>query len=190
MTDIDIDFADRDKFLELVPYIPAGMIKKNHLSKHNTGVFFQDIPTDPESGIASIPYEDAIKRGWFKIDLLNLSIYDEVKDEDHLNDLLNREPMWELLKEEDFVKQLLHLHEHYHTVVKHMMPSNILQLAMVLAMRLPSKRYLVGRAWEDVEKEIWIPTADYYYKKAHAISYAHAVIVHMNLLIDRFMKSD
>lgn len=187
MTDIDIDFADRDKLLEYVAHIPAGMIKQGKLVKHNNGVYFQEIPTDPESGIASIPYEQAEERGWFKIDLLNLSVYEEVRDEEHLNELLAREPMWELLKEEDFVKQVLHLHDHFHTVVKHMPPSNIEQLAMVLAMRLPSKRHLVGQSWNDVEKEVWTPTTEYYFKKAHAIAYAHAVVVHMNLLVDKLM---
>lgn len=189
MTDIDIDFADREKLLAHVPFVQASRIDKGKLVKHNNGVYFQDIPTDPESGFASIPYEQAEARGWNKIDLLNVHVYEGVRDEEHLIELLNREPTWELLKSEEFVveQQLFHLHDHFN-ILRQMPPSNIEQLAMVLAMRLPSKRYLVGKTWEEVEKEVWLPTNEYYFKKAHAIAYAHAVVVHMNLLIDKIMS--
>ena len=52
----------------------------------------------------------------------------------------------------------------------------------------PAKRHLVGKTWETVMKEVWEkPTnGDYYFKKAHAISYAMAVVVHMNLICEDF----
>ena len=45
-TDIDIDIANRDKLLALIKNTPA-MIKREHIEKkHNTGVYFQAIPTN------------------------------------------------------------------------------------------------------------------------------------------------
>jgi DNA polymerase III alpha subunit len=43
---------------------------------------------------------------------------------------------------------------------------------------------LLGESWDKVFEEVWKkPTDDtYYFKKSHAIAYAHLVIVHMNLL--------
>lgn len=182
--DIDIDFSDRNEALKHIKHIPASIIN-DEIKKHTNGVYFCNIPVDPGTQLPTIDYKEAEERGYVKIDFLNLSIYKDIKNEKHLNKLLDKEPIWELLEEEEFVKQLLHLHDHFHTVVKHMPPKNINQLAMVLAMRLPSKKYLVGESWEKVEKEIWVPTNEYYFKKSHAIAYAHAVVVHMNLLVEQ-----
>ena len=67
-----------------------------------------------------------------------------------------------------------------------MKPGNIEQLAAVLAMIRPAKRYLIGKDWKTVMQEIWTkPTnGDYYFKKSHAFSYAALVIVHMNLVCE------
>ena len=43
--DVDIDMADRDKFLKLVEHIPASIKRDGEFEKHNTGVYFQPIPT-------------------------------------------------------------------------------------------------------------------------------------------------
>jgi hypothetical protein len=57
------------------------------------------------------------------------------------------------------------------------------KLAMVLALIRPSKRYLMGRTWREINAEIWTkPAEGYYFKKAHAYGYAQLVMVHMNLL--------
>ena len=41
-------------------------------------------------------------------------------------------------------------------------------------------------------KEVWTKPSngDYYFKKAHAISYAVAVVVHMNLICENLEKSE
>lgn len=189
MTDIDIDFADRNKILSIVKHIPASMIKNEMLVKHPSGVYFHDIPIEKETNIASIPYIEASDRGYFKIDFLNLSIYEKVKNEDHLNMLLNKEPYWELLENEEFVNLVMHLHGHYHDVLKHHPPKNVKQLAMVLALRLPAKKYLIGKSWDVIENEIWKPTEGYWFKKAHAIAYATAIVVQMNLLVEELMEN-
>ena len=45
--DIDIDFADRDIILKKLKHHGASIISDKEHKKHNTGVYFQDIPTDP-----------------------------------------------------------------------------------------------------------------------------------------------
>jgi hypothetical protein len=67
-----------------------------------------------------------------------------------------------------------------------MQPTTIEQLAAVLAVIRPAKRHLVNETWETVLKEVWTKPEDgsYYFKKAHAISYAVAVVVHMNLICE------
>jgi DNA polymerase III alpha subunit len=69
-----------------------------------------------------------------------------------------------------------------------MKPRSVEQLAAVLAMIRPAKRYLVGQDWDTVLQEVWTPPSnnDYYFKKSHSISYAMLVVVHMNLLCERF----
>lgn len=188
VTDIDIDVADRDVALVDLEHIPASRYDKGELKKHVVGVYFHDIPVDPLTNVASIPYKDAEERGYFKIDLLNLNIYKQVRDEAHLNALVKAEPMWEMLDDEDIVNQLFHLSSHYN-VVKQMKPANVTQLAMVLAMIRPGKRHLVGKSWEEVEADIWTPVAgdEYAFKHAHAVSYAMVVVVQMNLLLEQAM---
>jgi DNA polymerase III alpha subunit len=67
-----------------------------------------------------------------------------------------------------------------------MKPKSVEQLAAVLAMIRPAKRYLVGQNWQRVEDEVWgKPEGDeYYFKKAHAIAYAMLVVVQMNLICE------
>jgi len=82
--DIDIDFADREEILSKIPHISAARIERGELKKHNTGIYLQKIPANPITNIATIDYENAEKRGYFKLDFLNVSIYKDIKSEDHL----------------------------------------------------------------------------------------------------------
>jgi len=183
MPDIDIDFSNRTKILDLIKNIPASLEDGR---KHNTGVYCHDIPVNPLTGQASIDYKTAEDRGYFKIDFLNVGIYQDIKNEEHLNSLINKEPLWDLLLEEEFVNLLFHLNGHQ-DVLKKTCPTSVEQLGAVLAMIRPAKRYLIGKDWTTIMKEIWVKpeNTEYYFKKAHAISYAMAVIVHMNLLCER-----
>ena len=54
---------------------------------------------------------------------------------------------------------------------------------MFLALIRPGKKHLVGKKWYEVGREVWDKGTDgYTFKQAHAIAYAHLVVVHMNLL--------
>lgn len=185
--DIDIDLKDRNQILSLLQNIPAAIKDSSGaFKKHNTGIYFHNIPINPLTDTASIDYREAEERGYFKIDLLNVGIYQGVRDEAHLVQLMNTEPVWELLLEKDFVDNLFHLRGH-HEILKIMKPGSIEQLAMVLAMIRPAKRHLIGQCWDDIADEIWEPdlNGEYAFKKSHSFSYAAAVIVHMNLLCEQ-----
>ena len=182
-SDVDIDFGDRDKLLKLIKHTPAAMRNANPMRKHATGVYVTDIPYDPINDMASIDYVEAEKRGYFKLDLLNVHVYSQVKDELHLATLM-REPNWDNLNKREFVEKLIHLGNHYQSLQKMPSPVNsIPRLAMFLALIRPAKRHLIGESWVEVSKTIWDKNSDgYSFKKSHAIAYAHLVVVHMNLL--------
>lgn len=182
MPDIDIDFADRNAILEKIKHIPATL---DDGKKHNTGVYPHDIPINPLTGSASITYKDAEERGYFKIDFLNVGIYKDIRSEAHLVKLLNQEPLWDLLEQDDFVNLLFHVNGHG-SILRNMKPQTIDQLAAVLAMIRPAKRYLIGKDWTTVMNEVWTkPEGDeYYFKKSHATAYAAAVVVQMNLICE------
>ena len=183
MPDIDIDFADRDIVLSKIQHRVATI---NSEKKHNTGVYVTEIPHNPVDNHSTIDYKTAEERGYFKLDFLNVGIYKDVRDNQHLQDLMEREPIWELLQHEEFVDQLFHLNGHT-SILKQTCPTSVEQLAAVLAMIRPAKRHLIGQDWTTIMEEVWTkPTNDeYYFKKAHAMSYAFAVVVHMNLLCEQ-----
>ena len=182
--DVDIDMANRDKFLELFNPIPASIKREQSYEKHNTGVYFQPIPSFPLEGYSTIDHKEAEDMGYFKVDVLNNSVYKDIIDEAHLDRLLAKEPMWELFEHEEIVKQLFHIGNHYDIIKQHP-PKTVEQLAMILAMIRPGKRYLVGNSWDIIEKEVWERTDDYFFKKSHAMGYAMVIIVQLNLLVDK-----
>jgi hypothetical protein len=155
----------------------------NPIRKHATGVYVTPIPYDPINDIASIDYTVAEKRGYFKLDLLNVHVYENVRDETHLNELMV-DPDWSKLKDKSFVEKLIHLNNQYYNLVKMPEPiDSIPRLAMFLAVIRPGKKHLIGLPWKEVAKTVWDKGTDgYVFKKAHAISYSWLVAVHMNLL--------
>jgi DNA polymerase III alpha subunit len=181
MPDIDIDFANRTVALDKLKHITAAIGDK----KHNTGVYCTPIPYNPLTGLSTIDYKEAEDRGYFKIDFLNVSVYEGVKDRAHLLKLMNTEPIWDLLLEDDFTSKLFHVNGHG-GILREVKPQSIEQLAAVLAMIRPAKRYLIGQDWKKVEDEVWLkPEGDeYYFKKAHAVAYAHVIVVQMNLICE------
>lgn len=188
MPDIDIDFADRDTVLSLLPHRVA---KLDTGKKHNTGVYVTEVPHNPVDNISTIDYKTAEDRGYFKLDFLNVHIYKDVRNEEHLQELMDREPIWELLEHSEFCSQVFHLSGN-EDLVKKLAPKSLQQLAATLAIIRPSKRYLSKDVdWDRIENEVWTKPEDgsYYFKKAHAFSYAMACIVHMNLLVEKFSEN-
>lgn len=186
MPDIDIDFVDRDKVLTLFKHVKASRLEDGKLVKHNTGVYLHEVPLNAESNVCAVPYDIAEERKYFKIDFLNVGIYKGVRDEIHLNRLLETEPLWDLLEQKEFVDMLFHVNGHVN-VLSSMKPKSIEELAAVLAVIRPAKRYLIGKDWPTILKDVWIKPAtdEYYFKKSHAIAYATAIVVQMNLICEQ-----
>ena len=186
-SDIDVDFGDRTQALKLLKHTPAGIIRDGKLVKHNTGVYITDIPTDPFTGTASIDYNDAEERGYAKLDFLNVSLYTQITSEKHLTDLIAQEPLWDLLLEREVCESMIHIGNHYDTLMKMPEPVNsIPRMAMFLAIIRPGKRHLVGKTWKEVAETIWEATDEgYTFKKSHAVAYAHLVAVNLNLFCEK-----
>ena len=185
MPDIDIDFNNRDDALTLFKHVKASRIDDGKLVKHNTGVYLHEVPVDAVTGLCSVDYTHAEEQGYFKIDFLNVGLYNGVRDEEHLVQLMNTEPLWDLLEQDDFNSLLFHVNGHG-GILREMKPNSVEQLAAVLAMIRPAKRHLIGKTWEEVMKEVWIKpeNEEYYFKKSHATAYALAVVVQMNLICE------
>lgn len=186
--DIDIDTADRNKLLTSIHHVCASAQRNGTHVKHNTGVYFHAVPQDPFKKWCSLPYDRAEQRGCYKIDVLNNHIYAGVRDEAHLNHLLQTVPMWEMLDHELFVQQLAHISNHV-KLVQQLKPRSTLQLAMLLALIRPGKRHLVHKCetqgWHAIDPEVWQPDAQgYSFKKSHAVSLSVSIQVQMNLLVE------
>ena len=184
-SDIDIDLGDRTQALAHISHVPASIVRDGRLVKHNSGIYVTDIPVDPFTGQASIDYQAAEARGYVKLDLLNVSLYTQIKSEAHLTELMNQEPAWDRLYDPEFFARLIHVGSHYDLLLKCPEAVNTIpRMAMFLALIRPGKRHLIGKTWREVAATVWEKTEDdaYFFKKSHSISYAHLVVVHMNLL--------
>ena len=184
MPDVDIDFYDRDGVLKLFKHTPATIVREDKNEKHKTGVYFHAVPEHPVTGHSSLDYKKAEDRGYFKIDMLNVNIYKEVKSEQELVELMIQEPDWDMLKDPKIVEKLFHLNGHFR-IVSTLEPKTIEQLAAVLAIIRPAKRHLMHKHWVDIMKEVWVRPTDgsYFFKKSHAVAYAQAIVVQMNLML-------
>ena len=189
-TDVDIDVFNRDELLKNLQHVDARIDRDDEYEKHKTGVYFQSIPYDPVTNIATIDHKDAEELGYFKIDFLNNGVYKGVRDEAHLIELAETEPQWELLDHKDIVEKLFHINK-YAKLVKNMKPRDVSQLAMLLAIIRPGKIHLQNKSWKEIEEEVWIRPDDgsYYFKKSHAHGYALAIVVQLNLMVEQALKS-
>jgi hypothetical protein len=184
-SDIDIDLGDRTQALAHLQHVPASILRDGKLVKHNSGIYVTDIPVDPFTGQAAIDYQVAEARGYVKLDLLNVSLYTQITSEEHLTELMQREPEWDKLYDPEFFARLIHVGSHYDLLLKCPEAVNTIpRMAMFLALIRPGKRHLIGKTWREVAATVWEKTEDdaYFFKRSHSISYAHLVVVHMNLL--------
>lgn len=190
-SDIDIDFADRSQVLKHIEHIPSAMRNVKPIRKHATGIHVTKIPFDPINKMSSIDYSEAEKRGYIKLDFLNVHVYSNVRSEQHLINLM-RDPNWEKLKKRDFVEKLIHLNNQFDNIQKMPEPiDSIPKLAMFLAVIRPGKKHLLGKTWNEVSKTIWEKEENgYSFKKSHSYSYAHLVVVNMNLLEEESLFSE
>jgi len=182
--DIDIDLADRDQLLKLIQATPARQTHQRQARRHNSGVYVTDIPYDPVNDCAAIDYEQAERLGYFKIDLLNMSVYQLISSSEHYEQLLGQDPPWSRLwTDTEWAAQLAHI-GNYTELLKSMRPDSIPRMAAFISIIRPGKAHLQGQSWEQVFNTVWDGdnSQGFVFKKSHAISYAALVALHMNLL--------
>jgi hypothetical protein len=182
--DIDIDLADRDQLLKLIRAIPARQMHQGQARRHNSGIYVTDIPYDPINQCAALDYEEAEACGYFKIDLLNMSVYQLVKSPEHYKQLLAQEPNWKRLwSDSDWAGQLVHV-GNYTDLLRTMRPDSIPRMAAFISIIRPGKAHLQNQPWARVFESVWDgdDSRGFVFKHSHAISYAALVALHMNLL--------
>jgi len=181
--DIDIDMPDRDALLKLIQHVPARLEVDGKIRRHNSGIYVTDIPRDAVHGCAAIDYETAEQRGYFKIDLLNMSVYNLVQSPEHYEQMLNQTPPWSRLwTDRPWTSQLVHI-GNYVDLLDQMRPDSIPRMAAFISIIRPGKAHLQRKSWPEVFASVWDgdDSKGYTFKKSHAISYAALVALHMNL---------
>ena len=179
--DIDIDVPDRDRVLALIEHVPARL---NNNRRHNSGIYVTEIPRDPVLGCAAIDYQQAEQRGYFKIDLLNMTVYQHIRDQAHYDKLMAQQPPWSRLwQDPDWAAQLVHVGNRTDLLTQ-MQPDSIARMAAFISIIRPGKAHLQGLPWDQVFGSVWDgdDSRGYVFKKSHAVSYAVLVALHMNIL--------
>ena len=182
--DIDLDFADRNKILSLIQHTPARQLHQEQVRRHNSGVYVTDIPYDPVNQCAAIDYESAEARGYFKIDFLNMSVYQLIQSPEHYEQMLAATPPWHRLwQDRAWSSQLVHV-GNYTDLLKSMKPDSIPRMAAFISIIRPGKAHLQNQPWDQVFESVWDGNASqgYTFKHSHALSYAVLVALHMNLI--------
>ena len=182
--DIDIDLANRDSLLAVINATPARQVNDGQIRRHNSGVYATDIPWDPVNQCAAIDYETAEQLGYFKIDLLNMSVYQLIKSPEHYEHMMQQTPPWSRLwADPEWASQLVHI-GNYTELLKTMRPDSIPRMAAFISIIRPGKAHLQNQSWETVFESVWDGDASrgFVFKKSHAVSYAVLVALHMNLL--------
>jgi hypothetical protein len=185
--DIDIDLLPSFDPKTIFPEVVLGSnIKNNQLVKHNCGVYFQNIPIDSITNISAIPHREATKLGYFKVDFLSLTVLEHFKSKSELRELMNQEPNWELLEDEQIVSSLSQINKQYNIINK-IKPKSVQELADVIAIVRPTKRHYLTQY---IQNKNAIRPLLYRseqedkssFKRGHAIAYALTIVAELNLI--------
>jgi DNA polymerase III alpha subunit len=159
--------------------------KRGILVPHNVGYYFQDVPIDPQTGLAAAPYQLAQELGCFKMDFLPLHALNRFESREDMLALLEVEPDWDLLLIPSVVQNLFQLSKHAELLSK-LRPRSLLELADALALPRPKKAYMVPYYLTDkvqCRKLLYAREEGDHtsFKKAHAIAYAMIVVLQLHL---------
>jgi hypothetical protein len=182
--DIDIDLADRNQLLKLIKATPARQLHQGQARHHNSGVYVTDIPVDPVESCAAIDYQTAEQLGYFKIDLLNMTVYQLIQSPEHYAQVLAQDPPWSRLwTDPDWATQLAHV-GNYTELLKSMRPDSIPRMAAFISIIRPGKAHLQNQSWDQVFRSVWDGDSSrgFVFKKSHALGYSKLVTLHMNLI--------
>lgn len=182
--DIDIDVSpsfDRTLF----QWTRASMVRDGKLVQHPCGFHPQSIPLDPLTKLSAVPYEAAEALGYFKIDFLNLNVYQNITSRAELKELIERAPDWSLLLVDSNHPKLFQLANHGELLLK-LQPRSIMELADVLALIRPGKKQLLALYQKNKElarMALWSgSTEGYTFKLSHALSYAYVIVLQLHLI--------
>lgn len=183
--DVDIDVPPSFQPNDFFNWARASLVRDGELSQHPCGVYPQEIPIDPLTGLAAIPYDAAEELGYFKIDFLHLNVYRYFSSRSEITDLLKKEPDWLLLLVPSNHQKLFQLANHGDLLLK-LQPENTEDLADVLALIRPGKRQLLALYQKDKKLArtlLWAKDNDAYsFKKSHALSYALVIQLQLHLI--------
>jgi hypothetical protein len=187
--DIDIDFPSGFDPLKIFPMaVRASQVdeRRNILVAHNVGIYLQDVPVDAQTKLAAAPYKLAEELGCFKIDCLPLHALNTFDSREDMLALLDEEPDWKLLMIPSVVQSLFHLGKQAELLAQ-VKPTSILELADVLALMRPMKRYILPYYLKnrlDARKLLYVKEDGeaFAFKKAHAISYAMIIVLQLHLI--------
>ena len=182
--DIDIDLADRDQLLKLIRATPARQLHQGQVRRHNSGVYVTDIPRDPVNACSAIDYETAEQLGYFKIDLLKMTVYQMIQSPEHYKQVLAQDPPWSRLwTDPEWTTQLVHI-GNYTELLKSMRPDSIPRMAAFISIIRPGKAHLQNQPWDQVFESVWDGDSSrgFVFKKSHALGYSKLVTLHMNLI--------
>lgn len=184
--DIDIDLKTTFDPCDYFNVTRASMVKDGALIKHPAGVYFQNTPSDPITGLSAIPYNDAEQLGFFKVDFLHLSVLDVFETKDEINTLLELPPNWSLLTNPRVVRHLFQLKNNFELLYD-IKPTSIEELADCVAMIRPLKRNLRYKYRDNVAETRKLlyrrePSDKTSFKKGHAIAYATTIVLQLHLI--------
>jgi len=182
--DIDIDCSPKlDK--SIFGFVKASMVKDGTLVPHPCGQYPQNVPIDPFTNLCAIPYKEAEELHYLKIDFLNVHVYTEFEDRAEIDSLLKIEPDWNLLLVPSNHAKLFQLSNSGELLMQ-LKPKSIQDLADVLALIRPGKKHLLELYKKNkiqARKLLWSKDTDsYYFKLAHALSYAHIIVLQLHLI--------
>ena len=194
--DVDLDVKDRDRVASLFrEAIPASQVQNRRLVNHNTGLYFQKIPQDPQRKLSVFPYKEAEDMGYFKVDLIPNHVYDLIESEAELQQLLDAPVDWDWFLDDRFYDspdhryRLTHL-GNYRRLCKKFPPKSVTDIAALIAVIRPQKAHLKKECQtiEEIKERVWQReegAEGYFFKKSHSIAFAILVVLHAQLIARR-----
>ena len=185
LPDIDIDTQSDFEGSEFSTAVRASRVMNKQLLPHPSGYYFENIPVDEITKLSAIPFKEANSLGYFKVDLLHNSVYDNFSSRDEIKELMKKDPDWSLLESVENIEKLPQIYNHARIVLT-IKPRSINDLADILAIIRPAKRhlltpYVMGRV-DRSELYTMVKGSGYQFKKSHAVAYAHVVALEMHRL--------
>jgi DNA polymerase III alpha subunit len=184
-SDVDIDVPASVKPGKLFGWTLASQVTAGALTKHPCGVYPQNVPIDPLSGLCAIPYDEAEELDYIKIDFLHLKLYEKFNSREEIEAVLELQPDWGLLLIPENQQKLFQLSKHG-DILREVRPRSIDELADVLALIRPGKRELLQEYLKNrkaVRRVLYAKDKHgYAFKKAHSYAYATVIILQLHLM--------